>query len=571
MPDGTKVSPTLADVLAILEADADLATMRRRDLCSAVRRIAGLLGRDPARIPASVPEIRRALADVNPARAGISPKTFQNHQSNLLAALRHVGTTRHPSLARVPLNPQWEALHERLPDKRFRNGLSRFLHFCSAKGIEPGQVDDTVVDRFMDYVRESTLARKPSDVHRRSCRLWNEAAGCVPGWPQIQLSVPDNRPPRRRLSLEALPEDFKRDLEAYLSIRADPDPFDETVPVKPLKAGTLRLRREQPRLAASALVQLGREPGSITGLSDLVKPEAFKDILRQMRADHDNQPSAWVEGVAKTLVAVAKEWVHAPDDRLAELKRLFGRLPKVQLGLTRKNREALRQFDDEVNLARLLALPELLFQEACGINPPTHKAAVKAQLALAIELLLNCPIRGQNLISLRLDRHILRPAGRRGKVYLCLEPSEVKNEQWIDFEFPTHLTRMLETYLERFHPLLGGERCPYLFATRDGKQKSQATLAQQISATIYKRTGLRMSLHQFRHLGANLHLEGNPGGFESLRQLLGHKSTKTTVNAYAGLNTRRAARLHDEILARRRQALAGKVRFRDRRGRKVGR
>ena len=34
MPDGTKVSPTLADVLVILEVDADLAPMRRRDLRS---------------------------------------------------------------------------------------------------------------------------------------------------------------------------------------------------------------------------------------------------------------------------------------------------------------------------------------------------------------------------------------------------------------------------------------------------------------------------------------------------------------------------------------------------------
>ena len=47
MPDGTNLSPTLADVLVMLEADTDLAPTRRRDLCSAVRRLAGLLGRDP--------------------------------------------------------------------------------------------------------------------------------------------------------------------------------------------------------------------------------------------------------------------------------------------------------------------------------------------------------------------------------------------------------------------------------------------------------------------------------------------------------------------------------------------
>ena len=507
------------------------------------------------------------LAAINVAGAGLTPKTFQNIRSNTLAALRHTGATDRPALRKIPLAEPWARLHQALPDKRMRNGISRFLRFCSAFEIEPEQADDQTVERFLDYLRDVVPQRKVKEAHRRTSRLWNEAATSVSGWPQTRLTVPDNRPTRRRRSLATLTEDFRRDLEAYLTMRANPDPFDEMAPAKPLKPRTLQLRREQLRLAASALVECGREPGSITGLAVLTELETFKQILRQMHADHDNQPSAWVEGVAKTLIAVAREWVHVPDDRLAELKRLLARLPKVQPGLTAKNREALRQFGDEINLARLLALPELLLQEARRIDPPTYKAAVKAQLALAIELLLNCPIRGQNLINLQLGQHVLRPAGRRGKVYLCLEPFEVKNEERIDFEFPSHLTRMLDTYLERFHPLLGGERCTHLFATREGKQKSQATLAQQISTTIYKRTGLRMTLHQFRHLAAALHLEGNPGGFESLRQLLGHKSTKTTVNFYAGLDTRRAARMHDEMLARRRKELAGKAKPR-RRGRR---
>ena len=62
MPDTTQLTLTLADVVTALQADLSLAPTRRRDLCSAVRRVAGMLARDPARLPASLPEIRRALA-----------------------------------------------------------------------------------------------------------------------------------------------------------------------------------------------------------------------------------------------------------------------------------------------------------------------------------------------------------------------------------------------------------------------------------------------------------------------------------------------------------------------------
>ncbi len=153
MPDTTRLTLTLAEVITALQADPSLAPTRRRDLCSAVRRVAEMLERDPARLPASLPEIRRALADVTPAQAGVSTKTFQNLRSDLLAALRHVGANRHLGTARPPLNPPWRALYERLPGKRLQNGLSRLIRVCSALGIEPEQVDDGVMDQFMIFVR----------------------------------------------------------------------------------------------------------------------------------------------------------------------------------------------------------------------------------------------------------------------------------------------------------------------------------------------------------------------------------------------------------------------------------
>jgi hypothetical protein len=44
-------------------------------------------------------------------------------------------------------------------------------------------------------------------------------------------------------------------------------------------------------------------------------------------------------------------------------------------------------------------------------------------------------------------------------------------------------------------------------------------------------------------------LDANPGNFAGVGQLLGHKNSKTTM-MYAGLNTRRAGRHHQQLIDR---------------------
>jgi integrase len=64
---------------------------------------------------------------------------------------------------------------------------------------------------------------------------------------------------------------------------------------------------------------------------------------------------------------------------------------------------------------------------------------------------------------------------------------------------------------------------------------------------------VKITPHQFRHLGAKLALDDNPGAYEHARQLLGHKSLKTTTRFYAGPDTRRAGRAHADLIRRLRE------------------
>jgi integrase len=131
---------------------------------------------------------------------------------------------------------------------------------------------------------------------------------------------------------------------------------------------------------------------------------------------------------------------------------------------------------------------------------------------------------------------------------LELSADEVKNRTELAFDIPSDIAKMLIEYRNRVAPKIIGHRPNRLFVNVDGTPKKQATVASMITTYLNRRAGIVLTSHQFRHLSAKVLLDAEPGSFEIVRQLLGHKSLKTTVGAYAGINSRRAARHHQRLV-----------------------
>ena len=180
------------------------------------------------------------------------------------------------------------------------------------------------------------------------------------------------------------------------------------------------------------------------------------------------------------------------------------------------------------------------------------RTARHAAWALAIELLIWCPIRIGNLVAIDLDEHICRTRTRNGPVHLVIPSHLVKNREPLEFGFPPHLVTMIDDFVRQFRPRLALPTSRLLFAGKSGAVRP-SDFGGGVSRRVFEITGLRINPHIFRHLAALLYLRENPGGFEVVRRILAHRCPTTTINAYMGFESKAATRHFDDTILRIRQ------------------
>jgi integrase len=417
------------------------------------------------------------------------------------------------------------------------------LRFCSARGIGPSAVAKETFDDYHSHLDHSLLKR-PDQTFAMTVRAWRRAEITIAGWPQIGVAVPDRR--RQWVSgWDRFPEPFYQDCQAWCDRLAGRDLLEDA-PFRPVRPTTLAHREWQIRAFASALVRMGRDPGTLICLGDLVEIEAFKTGLRFFLDREDSKPTTAIADLATTLKAVARHHVRVEPRHLDQMGSIIRRLAPGRGGLTESNRARLRPFDDRGNVAALLKLPDELMRQARR-HRNLQRGAVRAQMAVAIEILLMAPIRMSNLVKIDIERNLVRP-GQGRALHIVIAAEEVKNQEPLDYPLPPESVELLERYIRDFRSHLTSRENTALFPGVAGGPKNQAFVGEQISRTIRADTGLRVHPHLFRHIAAKLFLDANPGAYEVVRRVLGHRSIDTTTFFYTGLETPAAVRHFDKTI-----------------------
>jgi integrase len=552
--DGPEMEPAalpanLAELGAWLREN--LPTDRKTaDMRSALRTTAKVLGRRLGEVTTQSAALNGLLAQASPLTAGVSPARWSRVKSLLLSALAVAGFDVLPSRDLQGWSPLWKALAERLPDQRSRIGLSRMLSYFSREGVAPRDVGRPHIEAFGEALKARSLRRNPVEVYRTSLRLWNRAAQTVGGWPSVVVPLePDPR--RYSLPWDDFPDSFRAEAADFHANCSDPDPFSDAYS-PPVRPDTLKLRRKQLQQVASALVATGFPIQQLTSLAVLVQPANAEAALRHLLCRRGGTTGVHLEGQARLLRTIARHWVR--DEAAAEkLVRMSKGLHVKKAGMTPKNRRRLKQFDLPQNVAALLNLPLCVFKEENRRKKPTLAQALRVMRALAVEILLVAPMRVRNLTQIELERHLLEYRhGQHKRYHIVFTPEETKTREPFEMELPQQTAVLLEVYLERFRPVLTEAPSPFLFPNAQGAKRCSIDFSQAIARFVKAETGLVMHAHLFRQFAGKFYLDANPFDIETIRRILGHRSTATTLRAYAQLRTDHAFRRYDTLVGKRR-------------------
>jgi integrase len=541
------IETSFADAIAIIAAAVELPEQTRRHWASSLRQIAKALDKPVELIPARYSAVRALLAHLHHAPAGVTAKTLQNHKSNAKSALLWLAREKAIPEHGAPLTSAWQKLWSEIGNALVRSRLSSLMRFCSANNIAPNEVDEAVLDRFMDY-RSRTGKSSDNAFRRLLARAWNANIGILPGWPLRKLVVPPAKPAVEQ-EWKDFPEGLRRDVEQYLQGLTKVRRSRTGQRIRPLKPSTIRTRRAEMQAAGRMAVKTGVPIASLTSLWALLAPDVAEKVLEAYWARNGENPKLYTIDLARRFYAIAKETKCLDDaacERLDELRRYFE--DYRQGGLTEKNIALIRQVLTPGVWSRVVKLPLAMMAAARQQHAPV-RAAVTAQIGVAIAILTVAPVRLANLAAIQLGANLIKPAGPESNYWLVFPDYDVKNRIKLEYPLPQYLKELIDEYVHDFRPtLMRGTNDDWLFPGQCRGAKGKICLSGQITERIWKATGVRVTVHQFRHAAGAIILKQRPGEYELVRQILGHRSAQTTINAYIGLENIRASEIFSKIV-----------------------
>jgi hypothetical protein len=493
--DQLSTALTLEQVIFEVEQNTILSASARRDIASDVRSVARLIGRHPSEVPADVSTLRAALQNVNIGVAGITSKRFTNIRSSLARSLRLVRILprKRPG---SKLTPAWQTILDGIKERHRVARLARFVHYCSARRIEPEEVDDQTVWRFRAFLEITSLYVEPRKIADDAARAFN----CVSTEQELGFAIlsVSKRGRYTTRPLESYPESFQKDLADYVAVLTRADYFAEKGPVKPLRPASITKIKVDIRQVLNAAVESGIAQNSFTGLADLVSEPVIEGAFSWLTERNGGVHPVGLRDMAATLLAIAKHHVELPENKLRRLRAVRSKVAIYDEGMSDKNHLRLQQFDDWKNTSNLLCLPDRLLARAKK-SPDRSLSATDALYATAITILLACPMRMKNLASLDLEEHLVQFGRGTGTRYKISVPgNEVKNGVSIDVELLGDASRVLTEYLRNYRHQLVGTPTTALFPSVNGGARGSHSLGFGISNVIRKETGLDVHPHLFR-------------------------------------------------------------------------
>ncbi len=288
---------------------------------------------------------------------------------------------------------------------------------------------------------------------------------------------------------------------------------------------TIKTRRWQIQVAATALVLSGFPIEKITSLSVLVCPLEnaliILDFHRKRMVNRlsekgeefgpDDVRSSHLQGVGEVLRQIGKYQSDMPESDMDELIETIAMVsPHAQFSMTDKIYRRLKALFEEPTYSMLLALPDHWMKLAKEPGRDPLDAARLVMYAAALEILLFLPLRRHNLLDLKLDSTLRRPAPGKLIDEIYLPAGKVKNRQEIRWPVDPEHASLLETYITKFRQLLAKDGNDYLFPGILDGHRDDAQFGNDLSTRVALAIGAEFNCHLVRHFAVVRYLRNNP-------------------------------------------------------------
>jgi hypothetical protein len=286
-------------------------------------------------------------------------------------------------------------------------------------------------------------------------------------------------------------------------------------------------------------------------LSALIHPAVAEKVFEAYWQKDGDVPTTYTINLGCRFVALAHAIGGFDEDALRRLEDSRFTLEQHRDdGMTPKNIALIRNVLTDGVWSRVVNLPEQLMRQARRDHSHAPvRAAVLAQIAIAVAILTVAPIRLGNLASIRLGENLTKPGGPDSSYWLTFSRYDTKNREPLQFPLDEMVTAFIDEYVFQHRPaLMRGSNADWLFPGEAGEHKEKISFSTQIVNRIEKSTGLRITVHQFRHAAGALILRHRPGEYELVRRILGHKSAETTKRFYLALETTQASEIFTDII-----------------------
>jgi hypothetical protein len=514
------------------------------------------------------------------------------------------------------IGTQWDALYDALLKLRARSvggvhsnvwhsSLAYFMCWCASAGIPAELVDDKLLSRYLLEAR-GDMKKRRARRHAKALRsAWNHAVCVVPGWPAAWLPVQSrSRPPAIwGGTIVSFPEhDFHPALVAEVDLYCKTSgllhaagatssstthrdrmalrlsKFKNALPMPEPTLIVRRPARLTPSAAyghrrlifrtATALYLAGAANlEDLRSIRDVITPQGAAVLADSLQARHLDDNSIAIYILRFWHIARRCGIELSPAEALA-LRELWSDVyPEFyrRHDLSEKSLSRLLQFDDPDVFAMLMALPDVLMDEAEDARRrdggwATPHSARQARAAVAIEILNTLPVRRGSLLSIDLQRDVI--AHRGVSPHLIFYPGQVKTRRALEVHLSQRTWRLISIYCKNYRPILpGADQSTLLFPRRSTKPPKSNSFSEGVCRIVRDRLAVDMNLNLWRHLLATKVAERREKT-EDAGKLLGHALGSRSTEYYVRIGTRIAAKwlseITDEVRPRGMELLTGR-------------